>query len=193
MIIVYGYVWLRGAAEREKMENMLQAETAGKLLTRDDYPAKGDVIRDFQLLGSEGQAVLLSEYRGRFNMLLVLCGESHSSAEFLSALGEHQQQLAEKETRVLAIAAGPCERASELKHSLRLEFQVLADVDLHVHRSMGATDPAGHIFPAVFITDRFGEVFAEYKVAQGKKLPDMKQALEWLDFINQQCPECGPV
>ncbi|MGH9565267.1 MAG: peroxiredoxin family protein, partial [Candidatus Angelobacter sp.] len=174
-------VWLRAAAEREKSENMLQAESAGKLLTRDDYPAKGDVIRDFQLSGAEGQAVLLSEYRSRFNMVLAFCGASQSCAEFLNALGEHQQELAEKETRVLAIASGSRERASELKHSLRIDCQVLADVDLHLHRSMGATDPAGNIFPAIFITDRFGEVFAEYKVAQGKKLPEVKQTLEWLD------------
>jgi len=48
------------------------------------------------------------------------------------------------------------------------------DLDGWVHRSMVAEDQSGHILPAVFVTDRFGEVFAAYTSAQDKKLPDIE-------------------
>jgi peroxiredoxin len=104
----------------------------------------------------------------------------------------HQANLDENETRALAIVAAPHNRASHLKDTLHLDFVMLADVDGSVHRSMGTEDPAHHILPAVFITDRFGEVFAAYKVGRGESLPAIKEVLSWIEFINQQCPECSP-
>ena len=52
---------------------MLQAEIAGRpALAPDEYPAKGSIIRDFQVPSLSGEAGLLSSYRGRSNMVLVL-------------------------------------------------------------------------------------------------------------------------
>jgi peroxiredoxin len=126
-------------------------------------------------------------------MVLVFTGESDSAAELLSELRRHQRDLAENETRALALVAGSQHRASELKHALHLNFEVLVDVDGSVHRSMGVEDQLGHLLPAVFVTDRFGEVFAAYKAGQGKSLPGVKEILGWIEFINRQCPECGPL
>lgn len=172
---------------------MLQAEIAGRLVpSHEGWPRKGDVIRDFQLLSADAHPVLLSENRGRFNMMLVFAGESDSANNLLCELGL-QPELAENETRVLAIVVGPQERASELRHTLHLSFEVLADENERVHHSMGTKDQAGHLLPAGFITDQFGEVFAVYKAAQSKSLPGIAEILSWIDFINRQCPECGPL
>ena len=60
------------------------------------------------------------------------------------------------------------------------------------HRSMGTEDQSGYILPAVFVMDPFGEVFdaisehAEQKVA-------VEEISGWINFINFQCPECGPL
>lgn len=171
---------------------MLQSEIAGRLVSsREGYPVKGDVIHDFQLLS--GQPLFLSENRARFNMVLVFAGESDSANSLLSELGLHQPELAANETRALAIVAGPEERAAELNRALHLSFEVLADVDGRVHRSMGTGALAGHILPAVFITDRFGEVFAAFQTAQGKSLPGIAEIQSWIEFINRQCSECGPL
>jgi peroxiredoxin len=173
---------------------MLQSEIAGRLAASpNEYPAKGRVIRDFQLPSSGGEPVLLSSYRGRSNMVLVLAGASDSAGELLSDLAMHQSELKEDETCTLAVAAGPRQHATELKRAFHLNFEVLADVDGQVHRTMGTWDRTTRIRPAVFITDRFGEVFAGFNVAQGANLPSMKEILSWIDFINSQCPECGPV
>jgi peroxiredoxin len=171
---------------------MLQAEIAGRLVAPPEKtPANGALIRDFQLLSVEGKPVLFSEYRGRFNMVLVFVGQSKGANDFLSNLQKHRGELAENEARVLAVLAGSQQRCSELKRSLGLSFEVLADEDGRVHRLLGAVDTEGHICPAVFVTDRFGEVFSAYSARQGKGLPGFEEILSWIDFINRQCPECG--
>jgi len=173
---------------------MLQAEIAGRLVpSPEGRLATGDVIRDFQLFSAEGQPVLLSEYRGLSSMVLVFAGESDSANNLLCELGLHQPELAENETLVLAIVVGPQERASQLRHAFHVGFEVLADENGRVHHSLGTEDQAGHLFPAVFITDRFGEVFASYRTGEGESLPGAAEILSWVDFINRQCPECGPL
>lgn len=173
---------------------MLQAEIAGRLVPpHEGWPRKGDVIRDFQLMSSEEHPVLLSENRGRFNMVLVFAGESDSANSLLCELALHQPELAGNEARTLAIVVGSQARASELRRSLHLSFEVLADENERVHRSMGTEDESGNILPAVFITDRFGEIFAAFRAAQSKGLPGIAAILSWIDFINRQCPECGPL
>jgi len=172
---------------------MLQAEIAGRLaLTHEGFPAEGDVIRNFQLLAADGQPVFLSDTRGRCNMVLVLAGESDLAQDFLSELGRRQADLSSNETRALAVVAGTWEQARELKRALNLNFDVLADKDARVHRSLGTADQKGHILPAVFVTDRFGEVFAAFRASPGKSLPGFTEILSWIDFINALCPECGP-
>jgi len=73
------------------------------------------------------------------------------------------------------------------------DFEVLVDVDGNVHRSVGAEQWSEHMLSAVFVTDRFGEVFAAYKAGQGRSLPGVEEILSWIEFINKQCPECGPL
>jgi hypothetical protein len=40
---------------------------------------------------------------------------------------------------------------------------------------------------AVFLTDRFGEIF--FSARHPEALPDAAEVLRWLEFINAQCPE----
>jgi len=70
-------------------------------------------------------------------------------------------------------------------------FPILVDSDAHIHRRVGATDAAGQPAPALFVTDRFREIYATYVSAKGSALPSAKEIMDWLLFINIQCPECG--
>lgn len=183
-----------GCEAQERVRYMLQVEIAGRIFpSPEEYPGKGSVLRDFQLRSAQGQPVLVSAYRGRFSLVLVFAGESNLAAQFLSELEAQRQELAESEARILVVVAGSQQHAFELKQHLHLKIEVLADVDGRVHRSMGAVDQAGHILPAVFVTDRFGEVFAAFKTAEGQTLPCMSEILSWIELISRQCPECGPV
>src|SRR5205814_8175599 len=65
------------------------------------------------------------------------------------------------------------------------------DDGAHTHPSVGATAAGERPAPAVFVTDRFREIFAAYLPGHGSALPGAKAILDWLVFINIQCPECG--
>lgn len=71
------------------------------------------------------------------------------------------------------IVASSQPHASELKRPLRLNLEML--MDLSVASLRGSGGPI--ILPAVFVTDRLGEVFAAYQIAHGKKLRDIEEIL----------------
>ena len=171
---------------------MLQSEIAGRTVaSAGDYPRRGSVLRDFELKSAAGQPVLLSEYRGHSSLLLILAGTPSVSASLLQTINSYHRQLAKSEARILILVAGTQQQAFELKTGLRPGIEILADSDGRVHRAMGAVDRSGQIAPALFITDRFGEVFADYRLRKEPPSPD--QILNWIDFIDRQCPECGPL
>jgi len=170
---------------------MLQAEIAGRVIAPEGHPEKGNVLPDFELPSSQGQQVLASAYRGRSNLVLILAADSNLLNGLFSQLESKQQELAENNARILVTAVGTRQHACELKQELRLDEDVLVDLDGRVHRTMGAIDTAGQPVPMVFVTDRFGEIFAIFKIDEHKSIPSAEDVLGWLEFINRQCPECG--
>lgn len=46
---------------------------------------------------------------------------------------------------------------------------------------------------AMFITDRFLEVFAVWHTGAGERLPDISDVLSWLTYLDSQCPECTQI
>ncbi len=153
-------------------------------------PRKGELMGDFVLPSTAGERVQLSEYRGRSNLVLVLA--ARQARELLQSLATHQQRLDEEQARVLAIIDGTANEALKLKTESALPFPVLIDPDRNIHSRMGALDPAGNPAPALYVTDRFGEVFAAFRRADGDKIPEADGVLDWLDFVNYQCEECFP-
>jgi peroxiredoxin len=171
---------------------MLQAEIAGRLIPPSGgHPEVGNVLPDFELSSSQGQPVLASAYRGRSNLVLILAAGASLLSDLVSELENKRQELSENNARILVIAAGTAQRARELKQELRLDEDMLVDLDGRVHRTLGAIDAAGHFVPMVFVTDRFGEIFAIFKIDEHKSIPSAEEVLGWLEFINRQCPECG--
>jgi hypothetical protein len=61
-----------------------------------------------------------------------------------------------------------------------------------VHRSLGALDRSGVPRLALYVTDPYGEVFAAWRTLAGDASPTAQEILDWLEFINRQCPECFP-
>jgi peroxiredoxin len=171
---------------------MSQAEIAGRRIPPSEgHPEIGNVLPDFELPSSRGQPVLASAYRGRSNLVLILAAGSNLLNGLFSQLESKQQELAENNARVLVMAAGTRQRACELKQELRVDQDVLVDLDGRVHRTLGAINAAGQPVPMVFVTDRFGEIFAILKIDEHKSIPSAEEVLGWLEFINRQCPECG--
>lgn len=167
-------------------EKRIQAEIAGgTLAAANEPPVKGQYLREFELPSSSGAKVRLSDYRGRAALVLIVCDASAEPEKLLTDLAQHYAQIRSEDAEVLAIVDGsPEQEAAKARH---LPFPVLADADGRVHRALGAGDSA-----AVYVTDRFGEVFGVYRKAEGQALPGTDEILRMLEFVSVQCPECEP-
>lgn len=189
-----------------------QAEIAGHL-TRGStaHPQKGTVLRDPELLladGANGNRRLLSSLRGRSNLVMVFTAGQDLTA-FTATLAGNAAALDENNARVLVItpeadapsspnspthvAVANSAAASHAASSHSTTPHVIAlDPDGRIHRLLGASDSAGNLVPTIYITDRFGEVFAAFHDPNPAALPSTEEIMQWLEFINQQCEECSP-
>ena len=178
-----------------EIERMTQAEIAGGTADAPQArPVKGQLICDFTLVSTGGQKISLSDYRGRFNLVLVFSGGGAGSPDtkVLVEIAADYARFQEEETQVLAIMQCTRAKAATIKQQGNLPFPLLVDDDGRIHRPAGAADKEGHPATAIYITDRFGEVFAVYRAAEGQAIPSVREIVEWLSFINNQCPECSP-
>ncbi len=164
---------------------MSQAEIAGGAVTpAGELPSKGHRLRDFELTSTRGDKVRLSDYRGHANLVIAVADTRGETAELLSQLDSRYPQIRAEDAEVLLIAPPD---ATELPEH---RFPILVDGDGRMHRELGA-----EINPpqaAVYVADRFGEVYGAYRTADGHPLPSVGEVLNWLEFINRQCPECEP-
>jgi len=178
-----------GYNENRSMKS--QAETAGRLAGGTAaHPQKGTVLRDPELLVADGTRRLLSAVRERSNLVMIFTG-GHDFAGLLARLIARTDALRENNARVLVIT--PEKPSSKFRARPAQSSRLLAlDPDGQVHRALGATDATGKPVPTIYITDRFGEVFAAFHNLNPTALPDAGEIFRWLEFINQQCEECSP-
>lgn len=170
---------------------MSQAEIAGgKLTSADEVPSKGRRLREFELMSSEGNSVRLSDFRGRCNLVVILTDERPEAEELLAGVRIHYEEIRNEGAQVLAIMHASHEQTIKAKERLNLPFPVLLDNNRHVYRQLGAVGPEDRDAAAVYVTDRFGEVFAAYRTIDRQISPTVADILQWLEFINAQCPEC---
>jgi len=170
---------------------MSQAEIAGGQVTLSyELPMKGHRLHDFELKSTPGRHIQLSDYRGWRNLVLVFTDDQQTTAELLSEISRDHEQFKSEEAQVIAVAQCSIEGCARITEQLKLPFPVLSDREGRIHREVGASDQEGHAAAAVYITDRYGEVFGLYRTRDGQTLPRTAEILNWLEFINSQCPEC---
>lgn len=149
--------------------------------------ATGERLRDLILRDADGREVMYSDWRGRRN-LVVLAGPVPQ--ELVAGLASAAEVLREEETQVLQVSldAGHLESDSD-------SIKRLFDPDMRAHRDLGALhdvpDRAGTVqdsrpHPAVVVTDRYGEIRAEFR---GNDIPEVAEIVNWLRYINSECPE----
>ena len=147
---------------------------------------RGRLIPQFSLPNSHSREVQVWDYRGRFNLVLLLTSGSASPAmiQLIEDLRKRREDLVVQEARVLAIVQSA---APELDRILRGEsphFEMLLDMNSEVSRRFD-----GH---SACVTDRWGEIYAVWPNETQQTLPTVAEIMKELDFINRQCPECFP-
>ncbi|HEY6158197.1 MAG TPA: redoxin domain-containing protein [Gemmatimonadales bacterium] len=151
---------------------------------------RGELLPGFMLPTIDGSSVSMESYRGRTNLVVVFAGDMIDEspvAVLLEELVRRREQLTVEGAQVLVVVTAQ----PAVPRRGRWAFPVLVDNGAHMHRSLGATDAVGRPAPAVFVTDRFREIYAAYLPGQGSALPGAQEISDWLVFINIQCPECG--
>jgi len=170
---------------------MSQAEIAGGTFTPpNEFPSKGYLLRDFSLETESGKKINLSDYRGRASLVLVFTDDKDGGSKVLSDLAIHDAEIRQQETEVLVIRWPGHDRVQQSADQAHIPYAVLIDHDGRLHERFGAVDDEGRACSAVYITDRFAEVFAVYRKRDGQNLPTFTEILSWLEFVNSQCPEC---
>jgi hypothetical protein len=151
---------------------------------------RGEILSGFTLPALDGSVVSLESYRGRRNLAVVLAADVIDEGPVAALLRElrwRAEELTGEAAQVLVVVTSPSIAARRAPDG----FPTLLDDEGRIHRAIGAVDAAGRPAPAVFVTDRFREIFAAYLPAHSPGLPTVKDILDWLVFINTQCPECG--
>lgn len=175
---------------------MLQAEIgSAKVTAAESFPTRGHLMPDFTLLSSDGKQVSLYDHRGRSNLAIYFAGSAQDSIirPLLSALAKRYGELTEADSEVVVVVAGSVGQAEEFRRKIQFPFPVLADTDLRVHNSVGASGAQAVPAAALYITDRFLEVSAVWRTGAGDSLPDISEVLSWLNYLDSLCPECTQI
>lgn len=126
---------------------------------------RGMILRDLPARTLDGRDVYAMDYRGRRNLVLIFAGQDREELALLDQLRRSSDELQEEEAVALVAAA-----------------------DDELRRQYAAIDSAGHPMAALYVTDRYGEIFFAAH-PDGLALPGVAEVLDWLRFINAQCPE----
>lgn len=172
---------------------MLQAEIgSAKVTAAESFPSCGHLMPDFTLSSSDSNQVALYDYRGRSNLVLYFAGriKDHGDRPLLSALAKHYREIAETDSEVVVLLSESVAQADQFRRKMHFPFPVLSDPDMKVHNMAGASGAQAVPAAAMYITDRFLEVFAVWRTGTGDALPDISEVLSWLNYLDSQCPEC---
>ena len=154
---------------------------------------RGKLLPDIALPSAEGRQVRLSDYRGRSNLVVILAGglDDGNLLRLLDEAAWKHSDFAGEEAEMIVILSK--DRAGQTPPVVKAgwPFVILADSERRAHRLFNALDAAGKPLPAIFIADRYGEICAEYQAGAQHGIPKIDEVLQWLFFINSQCPECG--
>ncbi len=153
-------------------------------------PERGECLRDFRYVTVDGDERRLSDFKGRNNLVLILTGGPDNG--LLDDVAQAYSEVQQLEARVIAILKCDREEAIRARTARHWPFDVAVDMAGALHRGLGAEDQMGVTGTAVYITDRWAEVFFASRATDEESEPEIKELLDWLAFIDHQCPECFP-
>jgi AhpC/TSA family len=139
-----------------------------------------------------GRSVRAWDYKQKKNLVIAfLDTDCAPCEEFLGALVASADALREKEAVALVVSLDqPARRVTD---SLPSGIIVGADIPGNSSRAFLGEDAfasRGFVRGGVFVTDRYGELFAQW-VIERHKFPAMAEILASLDHVEMACDECS--
>lgn len=144
---------------------------------------RGRCLPDVEFVTIEGDRKRLSDFKGQKNLLVILTGEDGHGLP--AAMATVDADIERHDGHAIAVLPAASTEA------LRWPFDVVADPGGTVRRKFYSGD-SGEPRLTVFITDRWGEVVFACRTGRGDPAPGADDLVDWLRFVDQQCPECFP-
>ncbi|TAM78768.1 MAG: redoxin domain-containing protein [Acidobacteria bacterium] len=162
--------------------NTRQHGRAGLLLA-------GEMMPDLALVSATGKLVRISDYRGRRNLVVVFCGNGNSDAvrNCLEQISRNHSEFESEEAQVLAAVQSSGQGAEIFERGGVYPFPLLSDEGGYAHELAGAPATDANR-PIVCVVDRFGEIRHVWHDEQPGCI-GVDDVLEWVRYINLECPE----
>ena len=151
----------------------------------------GKLFPDATLATPDGTSVSFDSYRPRWDLVvLMLAAGAHNetTTRLLTMLADARAEIEAEDGKVIVVAANDPKRGLR---EWKWPFPLLIDPDAGLHRRVGAVDLLGQPNVALYITDRYREIFAALRPDRAGWPVSSLDVLRWLQFVNIQCPECG--
>lgn len=110
--------------------------------------------------------------------------------EFFTMIEGALARLREQNAEPVVVWTAPLSGVEAAYRRNRLTFAILSDEKREVFSRFLAAGE-GEDVAALFITDRFGDIFFQYLAASSDGLPSFEEIVKSLMFIESQCPECS--
>lgn len=150
----------------------------------------GRLFPDATLPTLAGTSLSLDSYRAQRDLVVLMLGGGSlppAASYLLAQLTDLRAELEMEESQVIAIVADvPSHWVGEWPYPFPLAF----DADARLHHRVAAIGDADQPEVALYITDRYREIFAMLFLGEDDWPTDARSVIEWLTFINIQCPEC---
>ena len=141
---------------------------------------------------ADGRVVQAWDYKQKHSLaILFLHAGCRRCVDFLERLCEAAAELKEREAVALMIFS----ETPAVGGNLPAQIVVAADVSGKSQRAFLGEDafgPAGQALVGAFVTDRYGELRAQWSGPQEDALPPAGEILEALNQIQKACEECFP-
>lgn len=138
----------------------------------------GSVVPTFTLPTPDGTQISRSEYRGKAALLLLFLPVAEPAMTiYLEELDAAMRSWPREQT-ALVIAPPDSDDVPDSVH-----YRVLLDSENTVHQQFLPQDTPG----GWFITDRYGELFAQGAAQSTADLPQPEEFTDWLEHVGMRC------
>lgn len=156
-----------------------------------------EVIPPLTVRTATGQTVHAWDYKQKKSLVIAFLRGGSAAAppqcrDFLTELAARTVELGETEAVALVVFAEPAPQ--RVAASRALPILVSTDTVGRSQRAFLGDDafgPGGLQRLGVFVTDRYGELQAQWSAADEEGLPSADEILSWLGQIQVACEECG--
>jgi hypothetical protein len=152
----------------------------------------GELFPDATLSLASGSTLSIDSFRVRYDLVILMLGAGAmdpAAARLLDELARDRAAIEEEDGRVLAVRASD---GRPMPIEWRWPFPLLLDAHGRLHSRVGAIDTDGQPTTSLYITDRYREIYASTRPENADWPTTVNDVLQWLTFVNIQCPECNP-